>query len=51
VAKETSAELARHFSESERVELILTGSFYVMVARLLDGMGVPLEDEDALPAY
>jgi alkylhydroperoxidase family enzyme len=43
VSDDTAAELAHHFSEAERVELILTGSFYAMVARLLDAMGVPLE--------
>jgi alkylhydroperoxidase family enzyme len=51
VSQATSAELARHFSTPERVELIVTGSFYVMVARLLDAMDVPLEEEDRLPSY
>ena len=44
VSEETAVELARHFDPPERVELILTGAFYAMVARLLDAMGVPLED-------
>jgi alkylhydroperoxidase family enzyme len=43
VSDATAAEFARHYNEAERVELILTGSFYAMVARLLDAMGVPLE--------
>ena len=44
VGDATAAELERQFSDAERVELILTGAFYAMVARLLDAMGVPLED-------
>ncbi|MEA2393894.1 MAG: hypothetical protein QOJ82_1785 [Solirubrobacteraceae bacterium] len=51
VDEATAAELERHFSDAERVELILTGAFYAMVARLLDAMGVPLEDDhDGPPA-
>jgi 4-carboxymuconolactone decarboxylase len=39
-------ELARHFSESERVELILTAGFYAMVPRVLDACRVPVEDDE-----
>ena len=41
----TSDELARHFDEAARVELVLTGGFYVMLARVLDAFRVPLEPE------
>ena len=37
-------ELARHFTDAERVELILTAGFYAMVPRVLDACRVPLED-------
>jgi 4-carboxymuconolactone decarboxylase len=40
-------ELARHFSDSERVELILTAGFYAMVPRVLDACRVPVEDAEA----
>jgi alkylhydroperoxidase family enzyme len=35
--------LARHFSERERVELVLTAGFYAMVPRVLDALRVPVE--------
>jgi 4-carboxymuconolactone decarboxylase len=35
--------LLAHFSAPEYLELILTGSFYVMVPRVLNGLKVPLE--------
>lgn len=38
------AELAEHFSDSERVELVLTAGFYAMVPRVLDACRVPVED-------
>ena len=37
------AELARHFSDAERVELVLTAGFYAMVPRVLDACRVPVE--------
>lgn len=37
-------ELARHFSDQERVELVLTAGFYTMVPRVLDALRVPIED-------
>jgi 4-carboxymuconolactone decarboxylase len=35
--------LARHFTERERVELVLTAGFYAMVPRVLDALRVPVE--------
>ncbi len=45
VPDEVDAEVARYFSPSERVELILTAGFYVMVPRVLDALRVPIEEE------
>ena len=39
------AELAKHFTDSERVELVLTAGFYAMVPRVLDACRVPVEDD------
>jgi 4-carboxymuconolactone decarboxylase len=39
-------ELARHFSDSERLELILTAGFYAMVPRVLDACRVPVEGDE-----
>ena len=39
-------ELGRHFSESERVELVLTAGFYAMVPRVLDACRVPVEGSE-----
>jgi 4-carboxymuconolactone decarboxylase len=39
-------ELARHFTDSERVELILTAGFYAMVPRVLDACRVPVEADE-----
>jgi len=39
-------ELARHFTDAERVELILTAGFYSMVPRVLDACRVPVERGD-----
>jgi len=36
-------QIAVHFSESERVELVLTAGFYAMVPRVLDACRVPVE--------
>lgn len=36
-------ELARHFTDADRVELILTAGFYAMVPRVLDACRVPVE--------
>jgi 4-carboxymuconolactone decarboxylase len=40
------AELAEHFSDSERVELVLTAGFYAMVPRVLDACRVPVEGNE-----
>ncbi|SHN60691.1 Carboxymuconolactone decarboxylase family protein [Geodermatophilus obscurus] len=40
-------ELGRHFTDAERVELILTAGFYAMVPRVLDACRVPVEDDRA----
>ena len=37
-------ELARHFDEQQRVELTVTAAFYAMVPRVLDALGVPIEE-------
>ena len=37
------AEVAQHFSNAERVELVLTAGFYAMVPRVLDACRVPVE--------
>lgn len=36
-------ELEKHFTDAERVELILTAGFYAMVPRVLDACRVPVE--------
>ena len=36
-------ELARHYTDAERVELVLTAGFYAMVPRVLDACRVPVE--------
>ena len=36
--------LAEQFDAAERVELTLTAGFYTMVPRVLEALGVPLED-------
>ena len=39
-------ELARHFSDAERVELVLTAGFYAMVPRVLEACRVPVEGDE-----
>lgn len=46
VPAEVNEEVDRHFDHAQRVELTLTASFYAMVPRLLDALGVPVEDVD-----
>jgi alkylhydroperoxidase family enzyme len=41
-------ELMRHFDEGQRVEPAATAAFYSMVPRVLDALGVPIEDPEAL---
>jgi 4-carboxymuconolactone decarboxylase len=38
-------ELGRHFSDGERVELVVTAGFYAMVPRVLDALRVPIEED------
>jgi 4-carboxymuconolactone decarboxylase len=42
-------ELARHFTDRERVELVLTAGFYAMVPRVLDACRVPVEGSEDSP--
>ena len=42
-------ELTRHFDESQRVELTVTAAFYSMVPRVLDALGVPIENREPPP--
>lgn len=39
------AEVKRHFSDAEFVELSLTAAFYAMVSRMLDAMRVTLDED------
>ena len=39
------AEVKRHFSDAEFVELSLTASFYAMVSRMLDAMRVEMDPD------
>jgi len=45
VSDEDFAELAKHFSSSEIIELALTAGFYAMVPRVLNALKVPIEEE------
>ena len=45
VTDEVHAEVRKHFSTAEFVELSLTAGFYAMVSRMLDAMRVELDDE------
>jgi 4-carboxymuconolactone decarboxylase len=46
VTDSVHAELANHFTHSERVELVLTAGFYAMVPRVLDACRVPVEGNE-----
>jgi alkylhydroperoxidase family enzyme len=39
------AEVKKHFSDAEFVELSLTAGFYAMVSRMLDAMRVELDPD------
>jgi 4-carboxymuconolactone decarboxylase len=39
-------ELTRHFDDGQRVELTVTAAFYSMVPRVLDALGVPIEERE-----
>jgi len=41
---ELDKQLKTHFTESEYLELILTGSFYVMVPTVLEALQIPTEN-------
>ena len=45
VTDEVHAEVKKHFSDAEFVELSLTAGFYAMVSRMLDAMRVELDDD------
>ncbi len=45
VTDEVHAEVKRHFSDAEFVELSLTAGFYAMVSRMLDAMRVEIDPE------
>jgi alkylhydroperoxidase family enzyme len=45
VTDEIHAEVKKHFSDGEYVELSLTAGFYAMVARMLDAMRVELDPD------
>ena len=43
VTDEIHAEVKKHFSDAEFVELSLTAGFYAMVSRILDAMRVEMD--------
>ena len=45
VSDAVHAEVRKHFSDAEFVELSLTAGFYAMVSRMLDAMRVELDDD------
>jgi len=45
VPDDVYAEARRHFDEHDYVELAAVAAFYAMVGRMLDAMGVQLEDD------
>jgi 4-carboxymuconolactone decarboxylase len=45
VSDEVHAEVSKHFSDAEFVELSLTAGFYAMVSRMLDAMRVDLDND------
>jgi alkylhydroperoxidase family enzyme len=45
VSDETYRNALRHFDHHDYVELALVAAFYAMVARMLDAMGVQLEED------
>ena len=45
VSDAVHAEVKKHFSDAEFIELSLTASFYAMVSRMLDAMRVELDDD------
>jgi alkylhydroperoxidase family enzyme len=51
VPPEVTADVSRHFDDSQRVELTVTAAFYSMVPRVLDALGVPIEDQPPPDAH
>jgi alkylhydroperoxidase family enzyme len=49
VPPEVTADLSRYFDDSQRVELTVTAAFYSMVPRVLDALGVPIEEQTPGP--
>ena len=45
VSDDVYAKVTRHFDHHDYVELAAVASFYAMVGRMLDAMGVPLDDD------
>jgi alkylhydroperoxidase family enzyme len=45
VSDEVYARARRHFDEHDYVELAAVAAFYAMVGRMLDAMGVPLDED------
>jgi len=45
VSDAVHAEAMRHFDHHDYVELAAVAAFYAMVGRMLDAMGVPLDDD------
>jgi alkylhydroperoxidase family enzyme len=45
VSDEVYARARRHFDERDYVELAAVAAFYAMVGRMLDAMGVPLDED------
>ncbi|CAF2531324.1 unnamed protein product [Rotaria sp. Silwood2] len=43
ISEELDKQLKRYFTEAEYLELILTGSFYVMVPTVLKALQIPIE--------
>jgi alkylhydroperoxidase family enzyme len=50
VPDEINDELAAHFNHNQRVELTVTAGFYSMVPRVLEALGVPIEEEQETAA-
>jgi alkylhydroperoxidase family enzyme len=45
VTDEVYAQAMRHFDHHDYVELAIVAAFYAMVGRMLDAMGVELDDD------
>ena len=45
VPRAVSDEIDRHFDYGQRIELTVTAAFYSMVPRILNALGVPIEDD------